>query len=65
MSGQSLENGVTPTCWNCGEKIAERYAGTFWKAPDPMPMMWVHVATNDRACGYAEPSIPPVSGEES
>lgn len=42
-------------CAHCGEPITQRYAGTFWKAPDPMPMVWVHTATDDNACGYATP----------
>ena len=36
------------TCRHCEKPIAQRYAGTFWKA-------WVHVETEDRACTYAEP----------
>lgn len=47
---------MSATCRNCGEAVVEKYAGTYWKAPDPMPMMWVHLTTGDRACGYAEPS---------
>lgn len=47
------------TCRHCDEAIVERYAGTFWKAPDPMPKMWVHFATDDRACGYADPDTSP------
>lgn len=48
---------MSATCRNCGEAIVEKYAGTYWKAPDPMPMMWVHLTTDDRACGYADPDV--------
>lgn len=44
------------TCRHCGKPVTEVYDGTFWKDPMPMPMMWVHLATRDRACGYAEPN---------
>lgn len=57
MSEQGTEIDATlPTCRRCGAWITQRYAGTFWKAPDPMPMVWVHLMTDDRACGYAEPN---------
>jgi hypothetical protein len=55
-----------PTCVLCGRRIEERYAGTFWKEPDPMPTAWYHIDTNARACGYAEPRpLPPEAAPEA
>lgn len=50
------ETSTATAICHCDKPIHQVYTGTFWKAPDPMPMMWVHVTTNARACGWAEPA---------
>lgn len=50
------------TCATCGKPIVQRYDGTFWKAPEPLPMAWFHdlgvgaIVRWSRACGWAAPA---------
>lgn len=60
MIEHTAENDAA-VCASCGRPIVERYSGTFFKAPEPMPMMWVHDEIGyPRYCGWAEPATRPI-----